>query len=383
MALSITDLTTPLTEDQVMDQFLTILESVGVPARSWRVGGVARSLLRPVARVCSGFTELVSDAVSGQFLPTSTGIWLTFLAAYAYNVSRITATFATGTITLTNTGGGVFVQAARSVVAKNPATGKTYTNSAAFTLGALSTLDAAFIAIEEGSASSSEAGAVTELVTTLTGVTITNAEAIVGSDEQTDESLRSDCLNSLAALSSNGPRGAYIFAAKRALRLDGSAVNINRVSVVSSTSTGAVSIWVASPSGAPIAGDVVAVQKSVDNVARPDTDTATALAAANVALTKSIIIWVKNAANVSAADIRTQAIANLLELTANYPIGGIAKLPVTQGYLYGGAIDGVCKAAHPNVFDVDGAETDIALNPGEVPVLACTVEVRVVEVTSS
>jgi hypothetical protein len=86
------------------------------------------------------------------------------------------------------------------------------------------------------------------------------------------------------------------------------------------------------------------------------------------------------------AGIDATAIYNLVQaaITANvsvYPISGVPKPPLTQGYLYDETIRGWCQAAHPAIFAVDTqTPTDFPLNVGQVAVLTPTVTVRLVAV---
>src|SRR5690606_14818917 len=98
------------------------------------------------------------------------------------------------------------------------------------------------IAFEAGSASSSSAGEITEIVTTMLQVTCSNPVALIGRDEESDPALRQRCRDSLGALSPNGPQAAYEYWAKSALRADGQPVNVNRVWVSTASSIGHVTV---------------------------------------------------------------------------------------------------------------------------------------------
>jgi hypothetical protein len=54
MALSVSQLFTPVTEDQAFETFLSTLETLSIPARSWRIGGAFRNILKVVARSYAG-----------------------------------------------------------------------------------------------------------------------------------------------------------------------------------------------------------------------------------------------------------------------------------------------------------------------------------------
>lgn len=382
--IPVDDLTTPLTADEVNEKFLAILETLNMPARSWRQGGVARTILKTVATTYAGFTLLMSQAIKSGFLETATGDWLTLLAKYVYGVDRRVSTFATGDITFVNAGGGVYPPVGSYLPDQVRVTWvagkKTYANTAIFSVPGGGTVTTGFRAVEAGAASSAPANAITSLETpVMLGVSVSNVSAIAGSDAETDEDLRQRCRDKLAALSLNGPRGAYAYAARSALRLDGSPVDVNRVAVSPSSSTGIVNVYAASPSGAPISSDLTLVRDSIEKIARPDSVTVNVYGATVVALASSLVIWAKRTDGVSAQDIQTLAANALLAMVQNYPIGGIAKPPYTQGYLYADNIAGTAKSAHSSIFDVDGIGPDLALNPGEVATLATSITVNIVD----
>ena len=113
--ISVSDLITPVTTDQAMESLLSTLESFQIPARSWRTGGAYRNILRATAGLYSGLSKVVAGFAASGFLDTATGGWLTLLAYFVYGVTRPTATFATGQVLFTNTGGGNYTNAAGTV----------------------------------------------------------------------------------------------------------------------------------------------------------------------------------------------------------------------------------------------------------------------------
>lgn len=377
--LSVDDLFTSMTEEQALERFLATLETLGVPARSWRKGGALRNILRVVARSYSGFTVVMADFAKSGFLDSATGGWLTLLAHFVYGVDRRPATFATGQVLFTNTGGGIYTQAAGTVRLLWIAGNKTYvTTEALFLNGAGATQLVGVRAVELGSGSSVGPGLITKLETVLLGVTVTNPLSVVGSNAQDDESLRQMCRDKLAALSLLGPRGAYAFAIGVAKRLDGSPVDINRHALVPSITTGVETVYVASPSGAPLAADLVLIREAIELWARPDTVTAIVAAATPVAFAKALTIWAKHGPGVDAPGVAAAVTKALVSMVSEYEIGGIVKPPSLQGYLYATNIEGTAKAAHPSIFAVDGVGADLPLNAGQVATLAATLTVRLV-----
>jgi hypothetical protein len=381
MALSVDDLFTPLTEDQVLESMLSTLETLGVPARSWRTGGALRVIVRVCARTYAGFTAVMAAFIKSGFLETAEGAWLTLLARYVYGVERRTATFAREDLLLDNLlGGGLYTKAARTVLARAPSTGKLYTNVDAFTINPGESFPVLFEAVEAGSASSAAVGTITAFVDDLDGVGVTNLNPFVGIDDEDDPTLRQACKDRLASLSPRGPRGAYAWAARIATRPSGDPVNINRTRVSSSSSTGVVAIYCAAPSGAPIPTDLDYVRESVEAVARPETVTATVAGANPVTITRTLTVWARRTDGLSASALKALVETAFVRENPIYPLGGIAKPPSSQGYVYADFIAGVAKAAHPSIFDVDGQGSDVALTASDVAVFAITANVRLVEV---
>jgi phage-related baseplate assembly protein len=79
-------------------------------------------------------------------------------------------------------------------------------------------------------------------------VTVTNAAAFVGTDEETDVDLKVRCVAKLGSLSPNGARDAYNFIARSATRADGSPIGITRVRTIPD-GIGGVDVYLATPSG--------------------------------------------------------------------------------------------------------------------------------------
>lgn len=380
--MKLEEMTTPITEDQALETFLSTLETLGVPARSWRKAAGPRVFLRVAARIFSGYSSLIAAITRGGFLDYASGSWLTLLAFYVYGVSRIPATFATGKITFLNLGGGVFNEPVGQVTALWVLGKKSYINTEPVILGIGETKEFAFQAVEAGSSSSAPANQIARLETVLVNVYVANSVALVGRDEEDDETLKQRCRDRLASLSPNGPRGAYADAVRSAVRLDGSPVDINRVRVSPASSVGIVTITVAAPGGVPVPSDLTAIRLRVDTIARPDATRADVGAASSLAVVRSLTIWARSAPGLTEAMVKGPADLALIALGRDWPIGGIAKTEGGQGYLFADTVKGVVKAAHPAIFDVDGMETDQALGGTQIAGLSISTSVRFVQVAT-
>lgn len=380
---SIEELTTPATADETFEKMLDMLEAVQIPARSWAVGGVFRTILRVVASLFAALSVIVSNIAKMGILEKAEGAWLDLLAWFGYGVLRIPATFATGSLTFDNSaGGGSYSFAARAFRAQDSVTKKVYTNVSAtsITPGATVTFD--IIAEEAGALSTAQPGEITVFVAPANapGATLSNAAALVGVDAESDAELRQSAKDKLGSVTNGGPRGAYAYAVRHAERTDGSIVDVNRVSISRSSSKGFVTMYVASASGPLTIADLAFVNRSVELLARPDTVTARAYNATTVPFSRTITIWASRTDGVSASDIEDFAQAAETEFLATYPIGGNVKPPSTQGYLYGDAVTGIAKSSHPSIFDVDIDNTaDMPLDTGEIAVLTLVFIVNIVD----
>jgi hypothetical protein len=151
--ISIADLTTPMTREQVERSLYDVLGRLGVSTTSWKTGAVVRAMLTATALLFSALSYLTASIARSGFLELATGDWLTLVARYVFNVERVEATFAEGEVTLTNTTGGVFVYDPEDLTVRNSTTDKSYRNTSAFVLNGFETLTVAVRAVESGSAS--------------------------------------------------------------------------------------------------------------------------------------------------------------------------------------------------------------------------------------
>jgi hypothetical protein len=375
---SLADLTTPVTKDQVLTSLYSGLNTVGVDTTSWKAGSPVRTLLTLTAIFLSAFSELMAAIAKSGFLELSSGQWLTLVARYVYGEERMTATFAAGEITLTNTGGGAYAGDAGDLVFSNPDTGKTYRNTEAYVLDPLGTTTVGIVADEAGSDSTSGATTISELVTTLLGVTCSNAAAVVGQDEETDPLLRTRCYEKLGALSPNGPWDAYSYAARTATRQDGSAIGVTRVRVTRD-GYGNVNTYVATASGA-VSGtegdpttDLGAVASAIDQNSVPLAVTSNVASAAPVTVGVLYAIQMYNNSGLTETQVKDMIAARLATFMSTQPIGG--NRPAGTGYVYQDAIRTVIGATLPQIFHavvaLPAGDTVIAIN--EVPVLGTVI----------
>lgn len=363
MTTDLATLLTPMTSEDVKRSIYSVIGKVGVDTTVWKPGAVVRTIIAAVSIILAALTVLISYIAQSGFLLLASGVWLTLVARYVFNVERELATFATGTLTLTNTGGGVYTYAVGDFSVQNPDTKKTYHNVEPFTLLSTSTLTIDIIADEVGAASTSLIGTIVSIATELAGVTCSNPIAAVGLDDELDPDLQVRCLDKLGSLSPNGPSDAYAFVARGALRADGTRIGVNRVAV-DRDGYGNIYVTVATASGgvtgnsADPATDLGALQLAIQTKCTPLGVTPWTRAAVGVMQGITYTAYSYNVSGLTTAAIVTAANAALAQLFAKLPIGGHV-LIAGIGYLYQDEMKAAITAAVPSVFHVVFSLPDI------------------------
>ena len=367
MALPIDVLQTPLTADSVEGTILDTISAVGVPTvTNWKKSGSLRITIRAIATVIASVTAIIAMIARAAYLDYATKDYLTLLAYYVYGVTRIDATYATGAATLVNTGGGSFSFAAGDVTIQNPTTGATYTITQAFSLTPVGTsgATAAGLSIQataSGSASSSNPGTITAIVTSILGVTCTNPLSVVGLDAESDPDLVTRCREKLGALSPNGPSGAYSFVAK------GIGQGITRVQVSPLSHTGVVTAYLATSSGAANSTVVGLANSAIQTLAQPLGITSTGVAATEVLVPIAYVALSDGTSMASTAQMQTNVATALTALFATWPIGGKAD-DSGATWLFTDAIRNAIRKSDPSIYSVRLATpaADVALALGQV-----------------
>lgn len=269
--MTVGQLLTPVPQATWRAYGVTALQSLGLQPQNWAAGSIASSFLTVASYLLAGLSTQLSNAIAQQWNPTASGGGLQLLSLYFYNVQAPQGTFASGQVTLTNSGGGVYSYAAgqaffASTIANAAGVYPTYTNEDAFTLNPSSTITIDVECTFLGSGGNAPAGFVTELVTAMLGVTCTNAYAILGSDPLTDPALRQLNIDSLGKNSDYGPRSAYAYAIQTATNIvTGAPVNINRWTISIDSHTGDVSIYICGPEGTTDPNDQAGVAACIES----------------------------------------------------------------------------------------------------------------------
>jgi len=359
---SLEDLITPLSVDEVRASLYSVVGSLGVDTTNWKPGAVVRTLFAATAICVAAGSQLTSKIARMGVASLSEGDWLTLVARYQRNVERITAGFASGTVLVSNSGGGVYDFDPDELVVRNTTTKKTYVNTSVVHVGSLeSNVAVAIRAVESGSASSAFAGEIVEFETPQPGLTVINLAALAGLDAESDPALLVRYDEKLGSLSPGGAADAYNFIAKSAVRFDGTSIGVTRTRAVNDAGYGTVTIYCATDSGAvpgtssDPATDIGKVNYDIQRFATPLSVTSTATSATPVTLAISYTLAMRSTAGLSNDAVTAAVEAKLATLVKTLPIGGNVESGSPPGKLFKSAIEAAIASARPEgeIFHVN------------------------------
>jgi hypothetical protein len=211
------------------------------------------------------------------------------------------------------------------------------------------------------------AGEITKLVTTLSGVTVTNEHALSGTNPEDDEALKRRCRDRTGALSPNGPRDAYGHVARNAKRENGDAIGVTRVAT-QADGRGSVDVWVATPSGAVDSSDLGRIAQAIREQAEPLAVNAVVESASNLSVPITYELWMYSSAGLTAKQVEKLVSGALVKLLQNTPIGG--HLVDGDRRLYISDIASAIDSVRPEIFRVAISEpsADIPVLINQAPV---------------
>lgn len=351
-------------EDTYFALGLDIARALDLDVDSWRTGDPTRSDYKFIAEALARKDPVVSAYIRSAFLSKAAGDWLKVVALELFGVEVPEAQHATPTITVINSGGGFYPLVAGEMVFKCTATGKTYHSTSGPIVSGIETdsLSGGQTAVfnleadDAGSDSTVSANEIDEILTTKLGVVIVSSTAGVGADAPTDPEIRILCTDTLGALSPNGPADAYAYVCKNP-KLTG-VTEITRAEASGDSTTGLVTVYVASASGPVTSPSVAAAQLAVLQWATPLCISPTVASAAAHVVPISMQVLGDNLPT----DFGTRITAKLGALFALLKIGGT---------VYRSALIAAAHLAVPEIRSVVllTPAADVSLLVSEVPTL--------------
>jgi hypothetical protein len=334
-------------------------------------------------------------------IPPSATVGTVSATANSAGLIKITTSSAHGL----TTGDYAFITGVGGTTESNGAWVVTVTNSTQFTLdgsvyanaytsgGTVYTPTVAeFTADASGTASDADPNTVTVVVTSLSGVSVSNIDAWNGADTESNSALEARCRLKLAALAVGVPGGEleYYALVSQELAPDltpalAVSAPITRALVTLERTTGEIFVTIANAAGGPGAQDVAAVQAVEDAYAGITANTVTVQAAANNAMTAALTVFLPAAYNTTTnRDYFKTAVENYgkaLRIGGVTDSGGAS--PNTNVVPYNAVLGAVWRAAKvasiplqqvEGTLDSGTANVQLALTPiPEVAVFTVTV----------
>jgi phage-related baseplate assembly protein len=366
--INIDTLINPITADQAEASIIARAKTIGLDISNWKSDSVVRVIVRAVSESIALLSTTCTTIAQMSMLSTSEGDSLTILASEVYGLERIEATVASGTVLLTNSGGGIYAIDPGDCTIKN-ADGVTYSNLEAINLGASSSVSAEFACTQVGSVGTSAVGTITDMVTTFLGVSCENTDTFIGADTETDDALEARCRAQFASLSTYGPSEAYLNAAKETT-IAGANIGVTRVKA-SRTSALHVRVVAAKESGGLTSPELSALELQLAGET-PIGIIVDVASATTVAVPVTYQVCVSEAGSAYSESTIKNAIALAIgEYMAQVDIGGDLRPGETTGYVFRDELPGVILGAHPHLFGVTVSVPagNTSLTSEQIPIL--------------
>lgn len=331
------DLVTPISPEQALATELTQAALLGLDTTAWQPVQPARTILAINASIISAYSSYVNQVAKGGFASyaatltdangTPVTSWLDLVSQQVYATTRIPATYAAGSVTVTNAGGIAYgPYAAGQFLVSNPTTGAQYSNTSTVTINPGANT-VAVSALLPGTIGSSATGQITALVTPLVGVSCTNAAALVGDPAETNAQLLARDLAKLGTLSPNGPSQAYYAVATGILDPTqpwyDPALSAPITRCLAVPAPGFVQVYIANAAGTTNAPDLAIVNNEIQIWCVPLGTTATVQWATPVPINITATCYVPTSAGLSPSQVTAAVTAALTTYLEALPIGGV------------------------------------------------------------
>lgn len=377
-AVEIDDVVQPITAAEFKASLYEGMATVGVSTTTWKPGAVTRTIIAIIAVCLGALSSLIHALAQSAFLGTAAGLWAKLHARYVFNVEPQEATFARGTVLMSNFSATPRSYAPYALEVKASSTGKSYRNVDAVTVAAMtSNVPVTVEAVEVGSASSALVGEVGTIVPAVAGLTCTNPAILAGLDDEADEQVKARCNAKLRPFS---PRvtDAYAVAAAGALRANGTRLGINRIAV-QDLGHCRVHVYAATASGGvpgtvgDLSTDLGALDEAIQTQAVPQAVTCDVFSATERVVDVSATVYVYNTTGATTARVESAIAGELDTFFASpqtAPIGGNRLSPSdSEGFIYAEDIRAVIMRAKVDGASIRAFRTDLH-TPGDVRLVA-------------
>lgn len=361
MPLSLADLQTPLTRDDIRPILEDTLTDLDFPVTAWQDESAARSFLETSAALGAVLSERVAFLSKQGFLSTAEGDFLTALVASDYDEDRNPATAAVFNVTFDNSGGITHTPGASEVVLRS-ADGQTFANTAALVVTAGADTSVEVRAQAVGAAGNIEAQSL-ELVTPLAGVVVTfdGSFTTAGADAESDAKLRERARSKWGTLRVEKVRAGVLNLARSAApAIHGVAIDDDNP-----RGPGTVDVYLAAENATAGGSDVTQVQAALDDAffGNGTVDKLVQAFAAPTA-TQALVATIY-ARGVDAAQLELALDAAWEDFLESIPVGGFDLSPGPSHVIPRAMVIAALASAHSGVLAVDltTPAADVSVDP--------------------
>ncbi len=331
--LTLAQLRTLVTRAEAEEHALSLLTDAGLNARSWQPGSWQLTLVKLYTVLHAALSANVKTIAELALNELSVGDALTAFSDSHYDNQRYEATRAQHNLRLScGAASGPYTITASERVFRETVTGNNllFTATTGGTLNPGSTLDITVDAQLKGSGGNVAIGAITEQITPLVGVTVTNIDVgdgtslvTAGTDEETDPDLRTRNRTKWAAQNLASPAEAYEYW----VRVGSAGITRVLVDDTNPRGSGTTDVYVAGATGVAASGDVTDGQAELDKHL-PETSDAKVIAAASDAQAFTANIYITAAKHDAAKE--TEVEQALIDFINGLDINGKV-LPAPDG----------------------------------------------------
>lgn len=374
----------PLTVAAVLREVLLTAIADGIAVEAWGEGSPTRAVYRSLAELGKKLGDLIGEIADQGTLGSASDDGLTLRAEEVYTITRPEADFATTTLLITNTGGGVYPWSPDSpLILASTIRKKQYITQGSGEVGVLAVnVPMDVIAIDPGSASTALPGEIDAWVSPVDGLTITQLSPAIGQDRMSDDNLKAACsarvgfIPTESTIGAGGASTAYESVARTGIdgkggvpRADGSRITVTRV-VDIPDGAGGIIVYLADADGAIAAPDLALVEAAILAHAKPVGIPVAVLNATNLPISCSLTCWIGASTTATDTEVRAAISSALATYLASVKIGGFAIsggiVPI-RGGLEDAATDGAKTVTKTIKVQFGTPSADVPIAPNEVP----------------
>lgn len=341
MPISFQQLITVPTVEEIESVMLGVLDQVGFRTTSWQDGSAPKHIVRSFSEVTVDLWYTVAQLARGAFLSFAIDEWLTVKAEDDFAIVRDAATKTAGTAVLLDEGGAPYTVTVGQFRISDASGTKIYVATTGGTLGVGDTLAITVEAEQAGADYNVANDSLTVMVDSVAGVSVSNPDngtgtwiTSPGQDEQSDDSLRSECRAKWSTLAMGVAESAYEAWVKAAVP------TITQVKVYADNplGPGSVRVLLANASGGATAAEV----QAADDFVRPRKAIGTSTLALEAAT--NAVVEITGTIYVAAAFLAQAQAQHLTDLATLQRETGIAgEIPLSVVYETLMAPNGVTK----------------------------------------